>query len=197
MTDVPAPWRTIMWAGQQSQAAWWMPSQGELEGSKKTLLKRARRLSKEAAISECSSSGGTGALHFPWWSGANGGATMLPLRRRIRREAEEDYRDEPWTQWCFRAESQAGTSPARSIPIPTVTSGTHFSPFKHIICARMAVKHHTLRSSTHPVPWYCCVCRLFLSIIEPLKDLDGGAFLSIWYLDQRQDSLRTIDSLHI
>lgn len=48
----------------------------------------------------------------------------------------------------------------------------------------MAVKHHTLRSFTHFVPWYCCVCRL--SIIEPLKDLDGKSFLSIWYLDQRQ-----------
>lgn len=48
----------------------------------------------------------------------------------------------------------------------------------------MAVKHQTLWSFTHFVPWYCCVCRL--SIIEPLKDLDGKSFLSIWYLDQRQ-----------
>ena len=105
----------------------------------------------------------------------------------------EDYRDEPRTQWCFRAESSR-TSPAHSIPSPTVTAGTQFSPFKHIICARMAVKHHTLRSFTHLVPWYCCVC-CFLSIIEPLKDLDGELFLSIWYLDQQQGNLRTIEFL--
>lgn len=121
---------------------------------------------------------GAGARPFPRRSGANGRPQCLDGRREA-----EDYRDEPWTQWCFRAESSR-TSQAHSIPSPTVTAGTQFSPFKHIICARMAVKHHTLRSFTHSVPWYCCVCRL--SIIEPLKDLDGEPFLSIWYLDQLQ-----------
>lgn len=95
-----------------------------------------------------------GACPFPWWSRANGRPQCL-----YRRREAEDYRDEPWTQWCFRAESSR-SSQAHSIPSPTVTAGTQFSPFKHIICARMAVKHHTLRSFTHPMPWNCCVCHL-------------------------------------
>ena len=110
---------------------------------------------KEAAISERSSSGSRGPS-IPLVKRSKRQATMI--LRGGGREAE-GYRDEPWTQWCFRAESSR-TSQAHSIPSPTVTAGTQFSPFKHIICARMAVKHHTLQSFTHPVPWYCCVCRL-------------------------------------
>lgn len=131
-----------------------MPGQGKLEGSKKTLfLKRARQLSKKQPLVSAHQAGGR-ACPFPRWNGANGRPQCLYGRREA-----EDYRDEPWTQWCFRAESSR-TSQAHSIPSPTVTAGTQFSPFKHIICARMAVKHHTPRSFTHLVPLYCCVCLL-------------------------------------
>lgn len=153
MTDVSAPWRTIMWAGQQSQAAWRMPSQSKLEGGKRHSSNRPVSPQKKQPLVSAHQAG-AGARPFPWWSRANGRPQCL-----YRRREAEDYRDEPWTQWCFRAESSR-TSQARSIPSPTVTVGTQFSPFKHIICARMAVKHHILRSFTHPVPWYCCVCSL-------------------------------------
>lgn len=68
MTDVSAPWRSIVWAGQQSQAkadecrakASWR----EVKDAPQT----GPSPFKEAAISERSSSGRAGARPFPrWW----------------------------------------------------------------------------------------------------------------------------------
>ncbi|KAI4826193.1 hypothetical protein KUCAC02_021834, partial [Chaenocephalus aceratus] len=79
---------------------------------------------------------------------ANGGPQCL-----YRRREAEDYRDEPRTQWCFRAESNR-TSPAHSIPSPTVTAGTRFSPFKHIICALRSCVWRYYREKSDNVTWY-------------------------------------------
>lgn len=166
MADVAAAWRTTMWAALQSQAAWRMRGQGELEGSERQPSSNGPSAFKEAAISECSSS--------------ENRVPSIPLVKPqclYRRREAEDYRDEPRTQWCFRAESSR-TAPAHSIPRPTVTAGTQFGPFKHIICARKAVKHHRRRSLTHPVPWCCCVWHLSVHYWAFKR-----TFLSVWHLD--------------
>lgn len=74
---------------------------------KTLLLKRARQLSKKQPLASAHQAG-AGARPFPRRSGASG----RPRHLRWGREAE-DCRDEPRTQWCFRAESSR-TSQARA-----------------------------------------------------------------------------------
>lgn len=104
------------------------------------------------------------------------------------RAGRGDYRDEPWTQWCFRAESSR-SSPARSIPSPTVTAGTRLGPSEHIICARMADKRCSLCLSTHLTPRHCCVCHLSVR----RRSFSGAVAVaeeSVWRLDQQQNKLK-------
>lgn len=138
-------------AGQPDEC----PAKASWRGVKKTLLKWARRLSKNQPLASAHQEG-AGACLFPWRGRANGRPQCL---HGGKAGEEECWGDGPRTQWCFRAES-IRPSQACSIPSPTVTPGTRLSPFKHIICAHMAAKRHTLRSFTHPVPPYCCSCRL-------------------------------------
>lgn len=176
-----------------------MPGQGELEGGKRQPPppqpnhpppppKQARRRSKTRPLVSAHQARARGPGRSP-----PGGATMplLPPAGGGGRAGPGggrgggDYRDEPWTQWCFRAESSR-SSPARSIPSPTVTAGTRLGPSERIICARMAVKRSALRLSTHPTPRHCCVCHLSVR-----RRFFSGAVAkeSVWRLDQRQSKL--------
>lgn len=173
------------------------PAKASWRGVKETLLKRARRLSKNQPLASAHQER-AGACPFPWRGRASGRPQCLRGDEGgwvgVARETS------PRTQWCFRADS-SGPSQAYSIPSPTVTPGTRLSPFKHIICARMAAKRHT-HTHTHSGPSLIpchriVVAAAFLSIIEPLKDLDGVPFPGICRLDQPRANLRTIESLHI
>lgn len=162
-----------------------MPGQGELEGGKRhpPPLKRARRRSKTRPLVSAHQARARGPGRSP-----PGGATMPPLPPAggggWEGWAGGDYRDEPRTQWCFRAESSR-SSPARSIPSPTVTAGTRLGPSEHIICARMADKRRALCLSTHLTPRHCCVCHLSVR----RRSFSGAVAVaeeSVWRLDQQQ-----------
>lgn len=168
-----------------------MPGQGELEGGKRhpPTPRTGPSAFKDSAISERSSSESEGA--WPFSPPAQPQCLPSLLQEEGWRGAGRgDYRDEPWTQWCFRAESSRSSS-ARSIPSPTVTAGTRLGPSEHIICARMAVKRRALRLSTHPTPRHCCVCHL--SVHHRSFSGSGAVAVaeeSVWRLDQPQNKLK-------
>lgn len=115
-----------------------MAGQGKLEESERHSTSNGPPAFKAPAISERSSSGGgTGG-----GTGGPGGAAAP------RREAGRAAEMSPGPSGASERSRAARPRP-RSIPSPTVTAGTQLSPFKHIICARMAVKHHT---HTHSGP---------------------------------------------
>lgn len=93
---------------------------------------------KVTAISESSSSGTRGS--FPHRAEESGWG----------HNEEEDYRDESCLDPVVSQRREAAWP--RLVQFPAVTAGTGLRPFKHIICARMAVNHYTPQPWTYPPP---------------------------------------------